>query len=194
VSLLRPAIRLLIALPFVVLATTAAAQGVVPSERVTSRVILRAEPTTAGADAGSLRPGERARLLAAGADGHQVALADGTEGFVSAAWTVLVPNAWDVAARPPEDVPAKHADRFAFAPEATLSGGAAHTETLVVDFEPVPREQRMAEELADVREENATLIDEIKEKLRAKLAREMAAVRDAAGPGQEKELEVSVER
>jgi Mg-chelatase subunit ChlD len=107
----------------VALAPVAGAQEVVPSEKVTSRVILRAAPTTKSADVGSFRPGQRATLLEAGDAWHHVELADGTRGFVSAAWTVLVPNQWDVdvAARPPAGVAEKHADRFDFAPEATLT-------------------------------------------------------------------------
>jgi Mg-chelatase subunit ChlD len=103
------------------LAPAALAQEVVPSERVTSRVILRSEPGRHGADVGSFRPGDRATLLEAGDDWHHVELSDGKRGFVSAAWTVLVPTAWepDVAARPPAGVPEEHAERFAFTPEAT---------------------------------------------------------------------------
>jgi Mg-chelatase subunit ChlD len=112
---------LLLAAPLLA-AVPALGQQVVPSEKVTSRVIVRAQPSRRGADVGSFRPGDRAKLLEAGDDWHHVELGNGTQGYVSAAWTVLVPTHWDVAARPPpERVAAKHADRFDFAPEATLS-------------------------------------------------------------------------
>jgi len=57
----------------------------------------------------------------------------------------------------------------------------------------VPREQRMAEELDEIREENAALIEQLEERLRAKLADEIAAKREATrAPEQGKELEVSI--
>ena len=102
-------------------AATAQAQEVIPSEKVTRRVILREAATQRSADVGSFRPGERAELLEAGDDWHHVRLPGGDEGFVSAAWTVVVPTAWDVAARPPAGVEAQHRDRFEFQPEATLA-------------------------------------------------------------------------
>jgi len=105
----------------VLAAAAAGAQQVVTSEKVTTRVVLRSGPDAKSAALGGLRPGERAALLAAGDAWHRVRLSDGREGFVSAAWTVLVPEDWDVAARPPAGVPAGKADRFDFAPEATLS-------------------------------------------------------------------------
>ena len=89
-------------------AATAQAQEVIPSEKVTRRVILREAATQRSADVGSFRPGERAELLEAGDDWHHVRLPGGDEGFVSAAWTVVVPTAWDVAARPPAGVEAQH--------------------------------------------------------------------------------------
>ncbi|NNL65557.1 MAG: SH3 domain-containing protein, partial [Myxococcales bacterium] len=99
----------------------AEAQEVVPSDQVTRRVILREAPTRRSADVGSFRPGDRARLLEAGDQWHHVELPGGEQGFVSAAWTVVVPTAWDVAARPPAGVKDEHRDRFEFQPEATLA-------------------------------------------------------------------------
>ncbi|HKJ25557.1 MAG TPA: hypothetical protein VKB65_12085 [Myxococcota bacterium] len=118
-----PLAALVAAALWLALAPAARAQEVVPSERVTSRVVVRAEPSRRGADVGSFRPGDRATLVTAGDDWHEIRLPDGTQGFVSAAWTVLVPTSWDVdvAARPPAGVAAKHAERFEFVPEATLS-------------------------------------------------------------------------
>lgn len=107
------------------LAAGAAAQGVTPSDRVTSRVIVRDAP--GGRDVGSLRPGDHAELLDAGGDWHRVRLGTGREGFVSAAWTVLVPEAWDVSAPPPAGVPEAHVDRFDFEPEATLQATRSRT-------------------------------------------------------------------
>jgi len=78
---------------------------------------------------------------------------------------------------------------------AVLYGGREHTEKLLVDFDPVPRDQRMAEELDEIRQENAALIEELEERLRSKLAEEMSAARKATlAPDQDKELEVSVGR
>jgi hypothetical protein len=113
--------RVLLVFAALALASGVEAQELVPSEKVTSRVIVRDAPSRRGADVGSLRPGERARLLEAGDDWHHVKLEGGRDGFVSAAWTVLVPTAWDVSARPPAGVYAKHAERFEFRPEATLA-------------------------------------------------------------------------
>ncbi len=114
-------IRLLLLLALLGLpAASALGQAVVPSDQVTSRVIVRAAAGRAGADVGSLRPGDRARLVESGAEWHQIRLEDGTVGFVSAAWTVLLPADWEVSARPPAGVPEAHTDRFDFEPEATL--------------------------------------------------------------------------
>ena len=76
---------------------------------------------------------------------------------------------------------------------AILYGGKEHTEKLRVNFDPVPRQQRMAEELDAIREENAALIEEIKEKLRQQLRGEIEAARQAArAPNQGREIEISV--
>jgi len=123
------------------LAPDAVADGaVMPSERVRTRVVLREAATAASRDVGSLRPGERATLLEADADRgphadpsartgwHRVRLADGREGFVSAAWTERVPAAPAARGRvarragPADSAdPANPGTRLEFEREATLS-------------------------------------------------------------------------
>jgi hypothetical protein len=71
-------------------APAALADSVVPSEKVRSRVVLREKATSGSRDIGSLRPGDRAERLASEEGWHRVRLADGTAGFVSAAWTELI--------------------------------------------------------------------------------------------------------
>jgi hypothetical protein len=77
----------------------ARAERVEPSERVRSFVVVREAAAGASARAGRLGPGEQARLLAAGSEWHQIVLEDGTPGFVSSAWTRVIPD-------PPPDVSA----------------------------------------------------------------------------------------
>jgi hypothetical protein len=72
------------------LAPAALADSVLPSEEVRSRVVLREKATRNSPPIGSLRPGDRAEHLASEQGWHRVRLADGTTGFVSAAWTEVV--------------------------------------------------------------------------------------------------------
>jgi beta-lactamase superfamily II metal-dependent hydrolase len=63
---------------------------VVPSERVTSFVHIREQPTTAGASKGRLRPGESLPFVRNVPRWREVRLPDGTSGFVSKSWTEVV--------------------------------------------------------------------------------------------------------
>ncbi|MBW2448664.1 MAG: SH3 domain-containing protein, partial [Deltaproteobacteria bacterium] len=104
----------------------------ITTDQVRSRVVVRAAPSRAGADVGSFRPGDRARLLEADGDWHHIELEDGVKGYVSAKWTVLVPTAWVAAPEPPSGVEAKHAERFDFQPEATIAA------SIVTPADPEP--------------------------------------------------------
>jgi Mg-chelatase subunit ChlD len=84
------AFLLLIGIATIAPAWTAWADGVVPSERVRSRVMVREGATAESHSVGSLQPGERAELLGQQPDWRRVRLEDGTEGFVSATWTVVI--------------------------------------------------------------------------------------------------------
>jgi predicted nucleic acid-binding protein len=79
----------LVALILVLGPALAAADAVVPSERVRNRVIVRDAPSRTGRDVGSLRPGQRADYLGAASGWRRVRLADGTVGFVSEPWTLV---------------------------------------------------------------------------------------------------------
>jgi len=79
---LAPALGLALLLPGLV-----AADSVLPSERVRSRVVVRERADRGSPEVGSLRPGERVEYLGAVAGWRRVRLADGTAGFVSQAWT-----------------------------------------------------------------------------------------------------------
>lgn len=65
-------------------AALAAADVVVPSERVTSRLSVRSQPVVGSRRLAALRPGDEAEYLASRDGWHQVRLPDGTEGWVSA--------------------------------------------------------------------------------------------------------------
>jgi hypothetical protein len=80
----------------------AAADVVVPSERVDSRVVVREHSTRESRDVGSLRPGERAAWLGKLGPWHLVRLEDGTRGYVSASWTQVIAEAPVSSAPPPE--------------------------------------------------------------------------------------------
>jgi beta-lactamase superfamily II metal-dependent hydrolase len=87
--------RILLSCLFLLLASSATADRVVPSDRVVNSVTVRAEPRTgSGADVlGALRPGESAELLSSTArHWRRVRLDNGTEGFVSKSWTRVVPD------------------------------------------------------------------------------------------------------
>jgi competence protein ComEC len=64
------------------------AETVVPSERVTSAVMVRAEPTSASPVLARFEPGDNAELLGDVPLWYRVRLADGTIGFVSKGWTI----------------------------------------------------------------------------------------------------------
>lgn len=85
----RPALMLAVALLF---CTPAWADDVVPSARVSSAVLVREAPSTDTAILGRLRPGDQADLIAEVSGWYQVRLPDGTIGYVSKAWTNLVPD------------------------------------------------------------------------------------------------------
>ncbi len=63
---------------------------VVPSDRVTSRVVVREDTSAASDNIGSLRPGEQLEYLGSVPRWHQVRLPDGRPGFVSKSWTRVV--------------------------------------------------------------------------------------------------------
>jgi hypothetical protein len=70
--------------------TAGLADSVVPSDQLHSR--LRVREAEAGPVIGSLLPGERATYVATQGEWHQIELADGRVGFVSAAWSRVVPE------------------------------------------------------------------------------------------------------
>jgi hypothetical protein len=92
-------IALAFALPF---PGVAAADFVVPSERVRSRVVVREHTARGSRDVGSLRPGERATWLGELGPWHLVRMGDGTHGYVSASWTRVIAEAPVASAPPPE--------------------------------------------------------------------------------------------
>jgi Mg-chelatase subunit ChlD len=66
------------------------ADSVVPSDQLQSRLNVR--EAAAGPVIGGLLPGERATYVATRGAWHQIELADGRVGFVSAAWSRVVPE------------------------------------------------------------------------------------------------------
>lgn len=71
---------------------TGLAERVMPSNRVSSGVTIRAEPRASSNQLGLLRVGEVARLLSNVPRWRRIALPDGSEGFVSKSWTTVVPD------------------------------------------------------------------------------------------------------
>lgn len=69
---------------------TAAAEDATPSGRVSSAVLVRQGPSTDTAILGRLRPGDRAAIIGEVSGWYEVELPDGTRGYVSKAWTVVV--------------------------------------------------------------------------------------------------------
>jgi competence protein ComEC len=63
------------------------ARDVVPTERVSTAVLVREGPSTDTGIIGRLRPGDRATLVGDVSGWYEVELADGRRGFVSKAWT-----------------------------------------------------------------------------------------------------------
>ena len=71
----------------------AAADLVVPSQRVRSNVVVRESATSDSRAVGSLRPGDAAEHLSSVPGWIHVRLENGTRGFVSRAWTQVIPDA-----------------------------------------------------------------------------------------------------
>lgn len=71
-------------------ASRAAADDIVPSARVSSAVLVREGPSTDTAILGRLRPGDSARLAGEVSGWYRIELPDGTQGYVSKAWTLVI--------------------------------------------------------------------------------------------------------
>jgi competence protein ComEC len=69
-----------------------AGRSVHPSSRVSTAVVVREQPTTRSAALARLRPGETVALEGEVPGWYRVVLADGRRGYVSKAWTELVPE------------------------------------------------------------------------------------------------------
>lgn len=72
------------------IAISAHAEEIAPSARVSSAVLVREGPSTNTAILARLRPGDVATLVDEVSGWYVVELADGTRGYVSKAWTVVV--------------------------------------------------------------------------------------------------------
>ena len=70
-------------------AAPAVADEVAPSARVSSAVLVREGPSTDTAILARLRPGDSATLVGEVSGWYIVALANGTRGYVSKAWTIV---------------------------------------------------------------------------------------------------------
>jgi hypothetical protein len=92
----------LVAPALVLWASPGAADRVVPSDRVRSRVVVRSGPQRNAPDVGRLEIGGEARLLDSSPGWHHVELRDATRGWVNAFWTRVVPEPPPVAAPSPE--------------------------------------------------------------------------------------------
>ena len=70
-------------------AAPACAEELAPSARVSSAVLVREGPSTDTRILGRLRPGDTATIVSEVSGWYEVALPDGTTGYVSKAWTVV---------------------------------------------------------------------------------------------------------
>ncbi len=70
--------------------TVTAADTVVPSDRVTNHVHVRAAAIGQSQKVGELRPGDQAEYLGDAPHRYHVRLSDRTEGYVSKAWTCRI--------------------------------------------------------------------------------------------------------
>jgi hypothetical protein len=68
------------------------ADRVVPSNRVETRLNVRAEPSSTSAVVGSLEPGDSARFDRSVPHWYAIILDDGTPGYVSKAWSQVIPE------------------------------------------------------------------------------------------------------
>src|SRR5688572_31166364 len=77
----------------VVLQTIANAEQVVPSARVVNSIPVRESPSGSSPELARLPVGQTATLITSVPNWHKVRLASGIEGFVSKAWSTVVPDA-----------------------------------------------------------------------------------------------------
>jgi competence protein ComEC len=77
-------------LVFGILSHSAYADWVVPTDRVTNRVIVREQPSSNSTDIGSLRPGQRLEWIQDVPKWREVRLDDGQTGFVTKSYTEVV--------------------------------------------------------------------------------------------------------
>jgi beta-lactamase superfamily II metal-dependent hydrolase len=87
--------RLTLALCFLALfiQPIVSADKVVPSDRVTNSIPVRESPSGSSSELARLPVGASADLITSVPSWHKVRMADGTEGFVSKAWSKVVPDA-----------------------------------------------------------------------------------------------------
>ena len=79
-----------VCLVFLVTATIARADVVVPTPDVTTSVSVRASASAQSASVGTLHPGEQATLVGTVSNWYRVQLANGVFGYVSKRWTRIV--------------------------------------------------------------------------------------------------------
>lgn len=79
-------------------ATAAHAEDITPLEHVTTRLNVRAQPSTDSAIVGKLAPDETAPLVNSTARWYRIRLDDGTHGYVSKAWSEVVATAAEAGA------------------------------------------------------------------------------------------------
>lgn len=66
------------------------ADRVVPSNRVETQLKVRAAPSSTSAIVGNLEPGDSAQLVESVPHWHHIALENGTRGYVSKAWSLVI--------------------------------------------------------------------------------------------------------
>ena len=88
-------LRSVVMLCILAVGTTASADQIIPADRVVNSINVRSGPSTTTAIVGQLMKGATATLIEPVPHWYKIRLADGTEGFVSKAWSqrVATPDA-----------------------------------------------------------------------------------------------------
>jgi len=91
-------VRGLVCVVLVLVLNVAWADRVVPSNRVETQLKLRAAPNGSSVTVGFLEPGDSAQLVESVPNWHHIRLDNGTQGYVSKAWSLVVSDSAPPAA------------------------------------------------------------------------------------------------
>lgn len=135
------------------LSASAGADVVVPIESVQNSVNIRMSADSASEIVGRLDQGDYLPLVESTAEWHEVEIAGGATGFISADWTLVL------------DEPPAVAEEPESLPDVDEDGSSADTEVAAVEEEPAPEQEVVVEEATataeNVAEDSDQIADEI---------------------------------